>query len=124
MLRSLSLTGFVCLASVLAGCGVASQLHTELNYGSVATETVAIDRFGVGVLTPSAPTGQESDKQALGDALGIAFENVISGVKRDVACGHAVVDQQERPCARLLGHAVRIRRTPASSSAIGCGVLG
>jgi hypothetical protein len=68
-------------ALALGGCGVTSQLHTELNYGSVAGESVAIDQFGIGVLTPSAPTGQESDKQALGDALGTALEDAAIGMR-------------------------------------------
>lgn len=61
----------------LSGCGVTSQLHSELNYGNVAVDTIALDQHGVGVLTPSAPTGQESDKQALGDALGAALEGGV-----------------------------------------------
>lgn len=80
MVRTLSLVALAGVAFGLGGCGVTSQLHTELSYGSVATESVAIDQFGVGVLTPSAPTGQESDKQALGDALGLALENANVGV--------------------------------------------
>jgi hypothetical protein len=74
MVKTIAVVSFVGLAFALGGCGVTSQLHTELDYGSVATDAVAFDQFGVGMLTPSAPTGQESDKQALGDALGSAFE--------------------------------------------------
>ena len=61
----------------LAGCGVTNQLHSELSYGGVSVETVHLEPSGVGVLTPSAPTGNESDKQALGDALGLALEAAI-----------------------------------------------
>jgi hypothetical protein len=81
MVNAISLAAFVGLALTLGGCGVTSQLHTELNYGVVAAETVALDEFGVGVLTPSAPTGQESDKQALGAALGAALEVANAGVR-------------------------------------------
>jgi hypothetical protein len=63
------------LSSALAGCGVTSQLHSELNFNNGTTiQAVDLDQYGIGVLTPSAPTGRESDKQALGDALGAAFE--------------------------------------------------
>jgi hypothetical protein len=67
-------SGIVLIAASLSGCGVTSQLHSELTFDRVAVEQVSLDLHGVGVLTPSAPTGQESDKQPLGDALGAALQ--------------------------------------------------
>jgi hypothetical protein len=61
----------------LAGCGVTSQLHSELNYGAAAEAVLALDDAGIGVLTPAAPTGQESDKQALGDSLSTALQHEL-----------------------------------------------
>lgn len=59
----------------LTGCGVTSQLHSDLSYGTATNELLVIDGAGIGVLTPAAPTGQESDKQALGDALSNALRS-------------------------------------------------
>lgn len=71
----------VIVACVSSGCSVTSQLHSELNFTSVAEQPVSFDGTGVGVLTPSAPTGQESDKQALGDALGAAIQTNSPGTR-------------------------------------------
>jgi hypothetical protein len=68
---------------VLAGCGVTSQLHSELSYGSASTAVMVLEDVGIGVLTPAAPTGQESDKQALGDSLSNALQ-------RDLAMTHVL----------------------------------
>jgi hypothetical protein len=65
----------------LAGCGVTSQLHSELSYGAASDEVLAISDAGIGVLTPAAPTGQESDKQALGDALGTALRSDLGATR-------------------------------------------
>jgi hypothetical protein len=65
------------LAAGLAGCGVTSQLHSELNYSGA--DGIVIDERGIGVLTPAAPTGQESDKQALGDVIGAALQAGLGG---------------------------------------------
>jgi hypothetical protein len=62
----------------LTGCGVTSQLHSELNYGAAAEAVLALDDAGIGVLTPAAPTGQESDKQALGDSLSSALQHELA----------------------------------------------
>lgn len=67
----------------LTGCGVTSQLHSDLSYGAATPEILAIESAGIGVLTPAAPTGQESDKQALGDALSFALQ-------QDLAAGRVV----------------------------------
>ena len=80
MVKAIRVAGLLGVLVSVAACGVTSQLHTESKYGSVAAESVAFEQFGVGVLTPSAPTGQESDKQALGDALGAALEASPTGV--------------------------------------------
>jgi hypothetical protein len=66
-------------AFALSGCGVTSQLHSDLSYGSATPEVLALEGAGIGVLTPAAPTGQESDKQALGDALGVALQQDLAG---------------------------------------------
>jgi hypothetical protein len=71
LLLTLSVSG------TLTGCGVTSQLHSELNYTGLANDAVALEYYGIGVLTPSAPTGRESDKQALGDALGSALKGQL-----------------------------------------------
>jgi hypothetical protein len=68
-------------ALALGGCGVTSQLHSDLSYGATTTDIMAIDGAGVGVLTPAAPTGQESDKQALGDALSLALQKELGGAR-------------------------------------------
>jgi hypothetical protein len=61
----------------LTGCGVTSQLHSDLSYGAAAETVLALDDTGIGVLTPAAPTGQESDKQALGDSLSAALQREL-----------------------------------------------
>jgi hypothetical protein len=63
----------------LTGCGVTSQLHSDLSYGAAAETVLALEDAGIGVLTPAAPTGQESDKQALGDSLSTALEHELDG---------------------------------------------
>lgn len=63
----------VALTAALSGCGVTSQLHSELSYNGTGAD-VLFAADGIGVLTPAAPTGQESDKQALGDAVGSALQ--------------------------------------------------
>ena len=70
-----------CLTLGIAGCGVTSQLHSELSYGATGQEVLALEDSGVGVLTPAAPTGQESDKQALGDALSKALHTELPDVR-------------------------------------------
>ncbi len=54
MVKTIAVVSFAGLALALGGRGLTSQCHTELNYGSVATEAIAFDQFGVGMLTPSA----------------------------------------------------------------------
>jgi hypothetical protein len=71
--------GIMSMALPLCGCGVTSQLHSEIDFDHVSAERVMLDESGVGVLTPSAPTGQESDRQALGDALGAALGTALPG---------------------------------------------
>ncbi len=78
MLRIVSLAAVVLSAFGLTGCGVTNQLHSELNYGA-GSGAVAIDQSGIGVLTPAAPTGKESDKQTLGDSVGGALEAGLPG---------------------------------------------
>jgi hypothetical protein len=48
-----------------------------LSYGGAAEAGLALDVGGIGVLTPAAPTGQESDKQALGDSLSTALRHEL-----------------------------------------------
>jgi len=71
----------VASVAALSGCSVTNQLHSELNYGGGAAQGVTLDETGIGVLTPSAPTGQESDKQALGDAIGEALRESVAGAR-------------------------------------------
>jgi hypothetical protein len=71
--------GIIGMALPLCGCGVTTQLHSEISFDHVSAERVTLDDSGVGVLTPSAPTGQESDRQALGDALGAALGSALPG---------------------------------------------
>ncbi len=62
---------------LLGGCGVTNQLHSDMNFSGVSSNTVLLNEYGIGVLTPSTPTGQEADKQALGDALGEALKESV-----------------------------------------------
>jgi hypothetical protein len=71
----------VLAAVALSGCAVTSQLHSELNYDSASEAALALADAGIGVLTPAAPTGQESDKQALGDSLSAALQHSLGTTK-------------------------------------------
>lgn len=126
--KTLNLTA-VALCASLSACAVTNQMHSELSFDRISAETVALDDFGVGVLTPSAPTGQESDKQALGDALGAALEDTItnahvmplagmlsainkSGLARPYANMLAEYEDTgilERDCLRQVGEAGGVR---------------
>jgi len=81
MFKLLLGSGSIGLAVICSACSMTNQLHSELSYQSVAGDSPFLTDGGVGVLTPSAPTGQESDKQALGDALGVALAENTSGVR-------------------------------------------
>jgi hypothetical protein len=70
-----------CSTLGLAGCGVTSQLHSELSYDATGEDILVFEVSGIGVLTPAAPTGQESDKQALGDALSTALRSELPDVR-------------------------------------------
>jgi hypothetical protein len=67
--------------AALSGCGVTSQLHSELSYAGASESVLALESAGVGVLTPAAPTGQESDKQALGDSLSTALQRDLTSTR-------------------------------------------
>ena len=75
--------GMALFALVAGGCSVTSQVHADLQYRQLVDDTVFLGREGIGILTPSAPTGQESDRQALADALGEILD-------RDVVDAHIV----------------------------------
>jgi hypothetical protein len=77
-MRTTIAIAIVLCAAGLTGCGVTSQMHSELNYGAASEAVLAVDDSGIGVLTPAAPTGQESDKQALGDSLSSALQRELS----------------------------------------------
>lgn len=79
MIRATIALSIVGASTILGGCAMTNQLHSEMSYGGVAAESVPLDQFGIGVLTPGAPTGKESDKQALGDALGEALTDALPG---------------------------------------------
>lgn len=64
-------------SAAVSGCAVTNQLHAELSYGGISTDRTALDEYGIGVLTPSAPTGQESDKQALGDVVSESLAGIL-----------------------------------------------
>jgi len=66
------------LFTITAGCAATGQLHAELQYRQLGDEDVLLGGGGIGVLTPSAPTGQESDRQALADSLGDILERDVS----------------------------------------------
>ena len=65
----------------MTGCGVTSQLHSELSYDAAEHAVLALSDTGIGVLTPAAPTGQESDKQALGDSLSSALQQGLGDTR-------------------------------------------
>jgi hypothetical protein len=69
------------ISFALGGCAVTSQMHSELAYGGIPDAVLALDDAGIGVLTPAAPTGQESDKQALGDSLSAALDGELDGTR-------------------------------------------
>lgn len=72
------------VAFLAGGCSVTNQVNADMQFSQLVTgDTTLLGQDGIGVLTPSAPTGQESDKQALADALGVILE-------RDVAEGRIV----------------------------------
>src|SRR5690606_38761403 len=71
----------VVVSFALGGCAVTSQMHSELAYGGVPDTVLVLDGDGIGVLTPAAPTGQESDKQALGDSLSTALAGELDGTR-------------------------------------------
>jgi hypothetical protein len=77
MRTTITIAAALSVTAGLAGCGVTSQLHSELSYGAAAEAVLALDDVGIGVLTPAAPTGQESDKQALGDSLSTALQHEL-----------------------------------------------
>jgi hypothetical protein len=70
-----------CSTLGLAACGVTSQLHSELSYDATGESVLSFEEAGIGVLTPAAPTGQESDKQALGNALSTALQSELPTVR-------------------------------------------
>ncbi len=69
------------LAAGSSACGVTSQLHSDLSYRAAAESVLALEDTGIGVLTPAAPTGQESDKQALGDSLSSALQHELGTLR-------------------------------------------
>lgn len=79
MVRSITAFIIIGATTTLCGCAVTNQMHSEMNYGGVTANPVALDQYGIGVLTPGAPTGKESDKQALGDVLGESLTDLLPG---------------------------------------------
>jgi len=68
-------------AFALGGCAATDQLHAQLQYRQFVDHTAFAREAGIGVLTPSAPTGQEADRQALGDALSETLASDLEGAK-------------------------------------------
>jgi len=61
-------------AIAMTGCAATNQINEDLQYRQLFDHAVSLGHEGIGVLTPSAPTGQEADRQALADALGDILE--------------------------------------------------
>lgn len=80
-MRTTTVVAMILSGAGLSGCGVTSQLHSELSYGGAAENALALESAGIGVLTPAAPTGQESDKQALGESLGAALQSELASTR-------------------------------------------
>lgn len=62
--------GLTIMGLAAGGCSMTNQVNADLQYRQLVEETALLGAAGIGVLTPSAPTGQEADRQALADALG------------------------------------------------------
>jgi len=77
MTRRILRSGPIIMLLATAGCGVTNQLHSVLDYRGTAIESQSASLHGIGVLTPGMPTGYESDKQALGAALGSALSESL-----------------------------------------------
>jgi hypothetical protein len=69
------------IALALGGCATTDQLHAQLQYRQFVNPSAFAQEAGIGVLTPSAPTGQEADRQALGDALSETLASDLEGAK-------------------------------------------
>lgn len=114
---------------VLCGCAATDQLHTELQYHQFVDQQAFSGAEGIGVLTPSAATGQEADRQALGDALSetltadlegariVALPAMLSavnraGLSRDYSAMFAEYEKTgilERDTLRRIGSAAGVR---------------
>ena len=70
--------GITVLGLAGGGCSMTNQINADLQYRQLVEGDVHFGQEGVGVLTPSAPTGQESDRQALADALGEILDRDIT----------------------------------------------
>jgi hypothetical protein len=66
--------GCTLVAIRLVGCAATNQVNADLQYQQLRDGNILLGRDGIGVLTPSAPTGQEADRHALADALGAILE--------------------------------------------------
>jgi hypothetical protein len=62
------------VAIAITGCAATNQINEEIQFRQLVDGRALFGENGIGVLTPSAPTGQEADRQALGDALGDVLE--------------------------------------------------
>ncbi len=80
-MRMKSAFSVVVVSFTLGGCAVTSQMHSELAYAGVPDAVLVLDDGGIGVLTPAAPTGQESDKQTLGESLSTALAVELDGTR-------------------------------------------
>lgn len=69
----------VVVTFMAAGCSSTNQVSGDMNYSQLVDgSTALLEQQGIGVLTPSAPTGQESDRQALADALGRVLQRDLN----------------------------------------------
>jgi hypothetical protein len=63
----------------LTGCGVATQITCDLDYRNIGALSIsALERDGIGVLTPSIVTGRETDKQIVGQVLSDVLEDYLA----------------------------------------------
>jgi hypothetical protein len=114
---------------MVCACAATDQLHADLQYQQFVGQEEFSGAAGIGVLTPSAATGQEADRQALGDALSetlasdldgasiVALPALLSavnraGLAREYSAMFAEYEETgilERDTLRQVGHAAGVR---------------
>ena len=69
------------LALLATGCSFTDQVRYEVDHNNLTLEPDALEREGIGFLTPAAATGREADKQALAHAFARQLQLARPGVK-------------------------------------------